>query len=273
MNKSLQVSCYAVTFVTALYAGMFFAFLISSEQDTLQNQFPGQPLPAVLLFFIKNPDVAYYLFLYPWLGFIGLPLISSLTSYWETDGFLLRFSLFLPVEIFLIIFTATACIWSLSQQRDLFQRHAESGWEAGRRRPGLGRFHDLRSISAAIGPEVATVLLKNCCSCSRRLSRFLALVTGAGAAGEHPQVVDKHGPGDHEFAVGKAFAAQGLAEELAFEDGDARLGLGAAFLPGRELRLLEPAFHLTRIFRTKTVLDADEGEAFDIVFAVAAPGR
>ena len=66
-----------------------------------------------------------------------------------------------------------------------------------------------------------TVLLKNCFSCLRRLSRFLTLVTGAGAAGEHPQVVDEHGPGDHEFAVGEAFAAQGLAKELALEDGDA----------------------------------------------------
>jgi hypothetical protein len=68
---------------------------------------------------------------------------------------------------------------------------------------------------------VRTVLLKNCFSWPRWLSRFLALVTGAGAAGEHPQVVDEHGPGDHKFAVGEAFAAHRLAEELAFENGDA----------------------------------------------------
>ena len=63
----------------------------------------------MLLFFLKNPDVAYYLFLYPWLFFIGLPLFSSATiSYWNVERFLLRFSVFLSLELFLIIFTVIA---------------------------------------------------------------------------------------------------------------------------------------------------------------------
>jgi len=87
---------------------VFFTFLIPSEQDNLANELPGKPLPEILLLFLKNPDIASYLFLYPWLAFVGLPLFCSPgISYWETDQFLLRFSVFISLEIFLIIFSGT----------------------------------------------------------------------------------------------------------------------------------------------------------------------
>ncbi len=106
MNKFLQTTCYAITFLIGLYVGVFFGFLIPSEQFTLANDLPGKPLPGMLLFFFKNPDTVYYLFLYPWLFFVGLPLFSLVEiSYWNAERFLLRFSVFLSLELFLVIFT------------------------------------------------------------------------------------------------------------------------------------------------------------------------
>ena len=108
MNKFLQVSCYAITFALALYVGVFFTFLIPSEQYNLAKDLPGKPLPGILLLFLKNPSIASYLFLYPWLAFVGLPLFCSPgISYWETNPFLLRFSVFVSLEIFLVIFSGT----------------------------------------------------------------------------------------------------------------------------------------------------------------------
>lgn len=110
MNKFLQIVCYLITFLLAFEVGNFFEFLIPSETYTLQNSLPGKPLPGLLVFFINNHYAVSYFFLFPWLGFIGLPLLSGVRgSYWDASSYLLRFSVFVSTEVFLICLLACTC--------------------------------------------------------------------------------------------------------------------------------------------------------------------
>jgi hypothetical protein len=110
MNKFLQISTYAVGFLLALGVGNVFGSLISAEADQLKCEMPGRPLPLVLLFFIQNHFIVSYLFLFPWLGFVGLPLLPLVRGpYWDANLFLLRFSVFLTLEILLICFFSITC--------------------------------------------------------------------------------------------------------------------------------------------------------------------
>src|ERR1700722_14350191 len=98
MNKFLQIVCYVALFLLFLAIGNFFEFITEDYQLTLQDDLPGKPLPFGTLFLIKNHLAISYLFLFPWLVFVGLPLLPFLREpYWDPIHFLLRFSAFLSV--------------------------------------------------------------------------------------------------------------------------------------------------------------------------------
>jgi hypothetical protein len=76
---------------------------------------PGMPLPHTVDLFMKNHFVIPYLFMFPWLGFMGLPLfVPARASYWDIGLFLVRFCAFVSVEIILIVYFSIACLFPLT---------------------------------------------------------------------------------------------------------------------------------------------------------------
>jgi hypothetical protein len=103
MNKFLQILCYAATFLLFLAIGNFLEFITDDYVRTLQDDLPGKPLPFGTLFIIHNHLAISYIFLFPWLLFVGLPLFSFVWEpYWDSTRFLLRFSAFLSLELLLL---------------------------------------------------------------------------------------------------------------------------------------------------------------------------
>jgi len=109
MNKLLQISSYAVSFVLVFAIGNVLGGLFFWAGVYYNDAMPGSQLPNVCLFFSKNHLVITYFFLFPWLFFVGLPALpSNRVSYWDTQSFLLRFSVFIPTEIILLCFFSYA---------------------------------------------------------------------------------------------------------------------------------------------------------------------
>jgi hypothetical protein len=80
--------------------GCFFEFITDQYARILQDDLPGKPLPAITLFAIGNPLSIPYLILFPWLIFVGFPLLPFVrTSYWDLNFFLLRFAVFMPTVL------------------------------------------------------------------------------------------------------------------------------------------------------------------------------
>jgi len=106
VNKFLQTLCYAVTFMLVFVMGNMFGDLISGEAERFREAMPGRPMSVPLEFFSKNHFAVSYLLLFPWLAFVGLPLFTARESYWDATLFLLRFSVFVPIELTLLCFFA-----------------------------------------------------------------------------------------------------------------------------------------------------------------------
>src|ERR1700677_4566629 len=115
MNRFLQILCYAISFLFLLSFGFFFENITDQYVRTLQDDLPGKPLPAITLFVIQNPLSIPYLILFPWLIFVGFPLLPFVRiSYWDLNFFLLRFAVFMPTVLlmswFLILSYIMPCI-------------------------------------------------------------------------------------------------------------------------------------------------------------------
>jgi hypothetical protein len=65
----------------------------------------GKPLPAITKFFIDHHHLPPHLVLFPWIGFVGAPLLTRATSrsYWDLRSFALRFLAFLSSELLLFL--------------------------------------------------------------------------------------------------------------------------------------------------------------------------
>ena len=110
MNKTLQVLSYLVSFLLVLCVGYLFECLFPGEFLKVQHELPGRSLPGAYEFLNQNISIVHYLFLFPWLGFVGLPLlVPARIPYWDTNLFLLRFSIFLPLELLLLVFISFVC--------------------------------------------------------------------------------------------------------------------------------------------------------------------
>jgi hypothetical protein len=110
MNKFLQIVCYTVSFVFVLWIGNVFEGLTRDEVLYMSISMPGHPVDL----FMKNHFIITYLFLFPWLGFIGLPAFAPIrTPYWDANLFLLRFSVFFSIEIFLLCYFSINCFLPL----------------------------------------------------------------------------------------------------------------------------------------------------------------
>jgi hypothetical protein len=97
MNRFLQILCYAISFLFLLSVGCFFENITDQYVRTLQDDLPGKPLPGLTLLFIRNPLSIPYLILFPWLIFVGFPLLPFVrVAYWDLNFFLLRFAVFMP---------------------------------------------------------------------------------------------------------------------------------------------------------------------------------
>lgn len=101
MSRLLQLICYASTLVCVLLVGRVLGEL-SWQSEAYWHSAMGSytPQPSATKFFQEHWQISTYFMLFPWLAFIGLPLVfkSQSTSYWETQSFFLRLCTFILVE-------------------------------------------------------------------------------------------------------------------------------------------------------------------------------
>ena len=110
MNRFLQVFCYALTFFSVLAVGNFFGFFLPVDEVYFADRLPGKPLPEITLFFLAQHHAVSYFFLIPWLFFVGLPLAPFHPfPYWDAERFLLRFCVFISMELLLVFALLMAC--------------------------------------------------------------------------------------------------------------------------------------------------------------------
>jgi len=103
MNKFLQVVSYVALFLLFFAIGNVFQNCTDDYVSALKDDLPGKPLPECTLFLISNHLAISYIFLFPWLLFIGLPLLPFVREpYWDANQFVVRFSAFLSVELLLL---------------------------------------------------------------------------------------------------------------------------------------------------------------------------
>lgn len=106
MSRLLQLVCYASTLACVLLIGGVLGEL-SWQSKAYWHWSLGSytPQPTATKFFQEHWQITTYLMLFPWLAFIGLPLVfkSQSTSYWDIQSFFLRLCTFILVEAVIIL--------------------------------------------------------------------------------------------------------------------------------------------------------------------------
>ena len=79
-TRIYQVGCYTVTFLVAWLLGTWFQEAFWQLGVQAKHVFGTRPLSAISQLLIDYQRMITYLFLFPWLGFIGLPLLTGATD-------------------------------------------------------------------------------------------------------------------------------------------------------------------------------------------------
>ena len=105
MRAICQTICYLVSLFFLLFFGSFFDTAFRQAGFHAKHLLPGVPLPRITEFFIGHHHLPGYLVLFPWLAFVGGPLLSSPATCLDRDAstFFLRFVTYLMVEAFVFL--------------------------------------------------------------------------------------------------------------------------------------------------------------------------
>lgn len=105
MRAACQIICYLVTLLGLVFLGGLFDIAFWQTGFQAKHLLGGRPLPEITIFLINHHHLPPYLVLFPWLAFVGAPLLISPVKpgFWESSSFLLRFTTFLTVETFVFL--------------------------------------------------------------------------------------------------------------------------------------------------------------------------
>jgi len=104
MTKFLQTVSYIASLLFVLFIGSFFHVAFWQAKFHAHHLLGGRPLPILFAFLIIHYGIMHFLFLFPWLGFAGLPFLARTEMRWDTNLFILRFIAFALVEFFMLTF-------------------------------------------------------------------------------------------------------------------------------------------------------------------------
>ncbi len=103
MSKALQVAAYTISLLLILFIGNIFDVSFWQAGIHYQALHPPTRVPMLSAFWIQNHGITTYVLALPWIGFVGLPLLfPHRMTFWDSNLFSLRFSVFILCE-FLII--------------------------------------------------------------------------------------------------------------------------------------------------------------------------
>lgn len=104
MAATLQITTLVATFALAVFLGTIFDTGYFQASIHANETMGDKPLPYVSSMLFHNHRALFYVMLFPWIGFAGVPLLSRTKKHSDNDLFFLRFAAFAMIESLLTVF-------------------------------------------------------------------------------------------------------------------------------------------------------------------------